>query len=160
MAVRTFAPWVEPIAAELRQLRAEVAEFARSAPPDFWAKPSPNYGWTNKELLAHIATSHWVMQGLLAASLEGKPFRFYGPDEGNAERVAVRREASVRELVAEVEAEGEESDQLLARLTPEHEHFRPEGAPRAIGEILRGFPNHDSHHLRQLHEDMEPTKGG
>ena len=87
MTTRSFAPWVEPIAAELRKLRAEVAKFARSAPPDFWGKPSPNHGWTNKDLLAHLATAHWVMQGLVAASLEARPFQFYGPDDGNAERV-------------------------------------------------------------------------
>jgi uncharacterized damage-inducible protein DinB len=160
MAVRTFAPWVEPIAAEMRKVRAEIAQFARSAPPALWAKPSPNYGWTNKDLLAHLATSHWVIQANISACLDARPFRFIGPDEGNAERVAVRREASVRELAAEVEAEGEESDQLLSRLTPDHENFRREGTARTLAEILQGLANHDPHHLRQLRESLKPASHG
>ncbi len=147
----TLPAWVAPSADHLRQTRREIVEFAPSAPANFWEKPSPNEGWSNKDLLAHLATSHWVLQGLLRSVLDGQPFAFNGPDGGNAERVAERRDRSVESLVEEAEAEGAETEALLARLRPEHETYRREGAPRTLGETLAGFAtNHDPHHLDQL----------
>ncbi len=142
--------WVSPSADRIRHARRDVVEFARSAPAGFWALPSPNEGWSNKDLLAHLATSHWVLQGLLASVLDRQPFVFNGPDIGNAERVVERRECSVEALVEEAEAEGAETDALLARLGPEHADYRREGAPRTLAETLAAFANHDSFHLDQL----------
>ena len=56
MASRSFAPWVEPVAARLREGRAEIVELARSVPPEAWSRPSPNPGWRCKDLLAHLGT--------------------------------------------------------------------------------------------------------
>ncbi len=155
MALRPFAPWVEPFAGDLRRTRAEIADFAGSAPAGFWDSPSPNDGWSNKDLLAHLATSHWVLQSLLRLAIDGVPFEFSGPDAGNAERVAERRSLSVPDLIAEVEAEGEETQALLQRITPEHADFRRAGAPRTLAETLAGFVNHDPYHLNQLRAGLE-----
>ncbi len=155
MATRTFVPWVAPIAQRLRESRAEIAAFARAAPPALWERPSANEAWTNKDLLAHLATGHWVIQSLVEHLLAGENFRFYGPDEGNGERVAARKPSTVAELVAEVEAEGEETQELLAKLTEAHESFRREGAPRSFGENLSTFPGHEYHHLDQLRAALE-----
>lgn len=150
MTARGFAPWVGPIAARLRQSRSDIAAFARSAPADVWDRPSANDGWTNKDILAHLATGHWVIQSLIEHVLAGRPFQFYGPDEGNAERIAGRRAVAVSDLIAEVEAEGDETQELLSRLTEAHRDFRREGAPRTFGENLSAFPEHEYHHLDQL----------
>ncbi len=55
MTTRTFAPWVEPIAARFRESRAELLEFARSLPSEAWSRPSPNTGWSCKDLLEEQA---------------------------------------------------------------------------------------------------------
>lgn len=155
MKSRAFQPWVEPIAAELRKSRSEIAAFACSAPAGLWTKASPNQGWTNKDLLAHLATGHWVIQSGVCALVTGERFQFDSPDAGNAERVAERRSWLVSALAAEVEAEGEKTQELLAQLTGAHEDSRREGAPSTFGENLRTFPNHEYHHLAQLRAGLE-----
>jgi hypothetical protein len=155
--MRTFVPWVEPIAARLQESRAKVADFARSAPVHIWEKPSPNEGWTNKDVLAHLATGHWVLQRFLASITSGATLEAIDVDAGNAERVAERRDWSVERLITEVEDEGDETQDLLARLEGPHEAYRRENAPRTFSEILRSFPEHEYHHLRQLQPGIEVT---
>src|SRR3990172_8160338 len=54
VTTRTFATWVEPYAAQLRENREQVIAFACSLPAEAWDRPSPLPGWTYKDLLAHI----------------------------------------------------------------------------------------------------------
>jgi len=164
-ATHDFAPWVEPVAARLRASRAEIAHFARSVPADRWALPSPNPRWSNKDLLAHLATAHWFIQENLRRITEAEAYvaSFQWPsdpnvdivDWGNWERVDERRDWPVGRLFSEAEKVGERTQVLLARLTPEQEHFRREGAPRTLGENLAQFPNHEYFHLTQLRRSTE-----
>jgi uncharacterized protein (TIGR03083 family) len=158
MTVRTFAPWVQPIAASLRETRAQVVAFARSAPETFWDLPSLNPGWSNKDLLAHLATSHWVMQTYLRLVLDGVQFSFTGPDTGNAERIAARRNHDVAELITEVEAEGEATEDMLSRLTNRDENFHRGPAKAPFGDSLRALLAHAPHHLDQLRKGLEAAK--
>ncbi len=161
MTTRTFASWVEPIAAQLRESRAQIVNVARSAPPEAWEKPSPNEGWTCEDLLAHLATGDWVLQAVLEAVTTNTPLDVgqVGSldfiSEGNAQRLKERANSSSKELIAEVEAENDETQDLLSGLTEADESRSQEDAPMNLGEYLRGFPSHDKRHLAELRTALE-----
>jgi uncharacterized protein (TIGR03083 family) len=170
MTTRTFAPWVEPIARRDREGRAELLEFARSVPPDAWDRASPVEGWTYRDVLAHLAsdTGKWFAH-ILRTVLSGKrldPTRV-GPgvdlDPINARGVAERRGRSIAELIAEIEADGEEHQELLSRLTGDHRDTRQAENPISFGEFLSDNPagsrgGHDREHLAQLRTALEKDK--
>ena len=153
MTTRIFTPWVNPIAAQLSESRRAIEEVARTIPEEAWLRPSPDPGWTYKDLLTHLAVGDWVCQMVLRAAVSGEPFDMSITaqlDQRNAQLIQERNGRSVLELVAEVAAEGEETQELLAQLTGAHEELGQEGAPMSLGEYLRSFPQHDSGHLAQL----------
>jgi hypothetical protein len=153
MTTRTFAPWVEPVAAELRYTRGEIANAASLMLPDIWNWLSPLPGWTYKDLLAHCATGDWVCQRILRAAIAGEQIDLSFLEklnEANAALVDERKERTPDELIAELLAMGEGTQELLAQLTPEHDGLKPEGAPMSLGEFLRDFHSHDQGHLAQL----------
>ena len=155
MTTRTFAKWVEPAAAELRQGRAEIVRTANQLLPEHWSMPSPLEGWSYKDLLAHLATGDWVFQTVLGAVTGGEPFDLAQIDldfinAGNARLLEERKGRSPQELIAEATAEGEETQELLAKLTDADESRTPEGRPMSLAEGLRRFPGHDRDHLSQL----------
>jgi uncharacterized protein (TIGR03083 family) len=157
MTGNTFAPWVEPIAAQLREGRARIAETARRMPAEAWGRLSPNEGWSNKDLLAHLTFSDWALQSGFRRIFAGKALRisdFADVDETNARGVAERAGRSVEELIAEVEAEGEETQELLARLTDAQEGLTPEDVPATMGDYLRRYVGHDQAHLAELQRAM------
>lgn len=158
MSERTFAAWVEPIAAKLRDTRREIVVVAESTPDGAWEETSPLDPWTYKDLLAHLATGDWVCQSVLNMVVHGTEFDFQGPDDGNARFVQERREMPVAELIAEVEAEGEETQELLSQLKDEHQGLTREGARMNLGDYLRGFPGHDEQHLAQLRTAQEARR--
>ncbi len=153
MTTRTFAPWVQPVANELRQGRWEIARVARQVPPELWTMPSPLEGWTYKDLLAHLAVGDWVCQSILRAVVanERADLAILAQLNGRNEQYRREREGrSVDELIAEVQSEGEETQELLAGLSEEDEQRKQEDAPMSLGEYLRMFPSHDRGHLAQL----------
>lgn len=158
MTERTFAPWVEPIAAQLRESRGQIAEVARAIPAEKWVESSPDPNWSYKDVLAHLATGDWVVQTVLGAVVANRPLDLAfldGLDGGNARLLAERAGRSVDELVAEALAEGEETQGLLAGLTEGDEERRQEGAPMSLAEYLRLFPGHERGHLADLHTALE-----
>ena len=162
MTTRTFAAWVQPLAAQLHESRTEVLRTARRFLPEFWGAMSPLPDWSYKDLLAHLATGDWVCQHILRTVLANEPLdvaNITNPDwvaEGNARFLAERKERTADELIAEVETEGEETQELLSQLTDEHEHRTQEGAPMTLGQYLRdAFPAHDRDHLQQLETGLD-----
>ncbi len=158
MTTRTFAPWVEPIAEQLRETRAQIVDVARSAPPDAWKKPSPNEGWTCKDLLAHLAVGDWLCQRVLRAVVANEPMDMasIADLDGRNERYRQERtERSAEELIAEVEAESKETQELLLGLTEADESRSQEDAPMKLGDYLRGFPGHNRQHLEELRTGLE-----
>ena len=162
MADREFVAWVEPIARRDRQGRAALLEFALSVAVDRWDRPSSVEGWTCRDVLAHVAgdTGKWFSH-MLHTVLDGEQFdpTRVGPgvdsDAINERDVEERSGRSIAELLAEIEADGEEHDELLSRLTDDHEDFRLREYLLSLGELLgnnaagnRGA--HDREHLAQL----------
>ncbi len=76
-------------------------------------------------------------------------------DERNAQMIKARRGRSLQELIAEVAAEGKETEELLAQLTEADEERRQEDAPMSLCEYLRFFPTHDRDHLAQLRTALQ-----
>ncbi len=160
MTSRTFVSWVEPIAAKLRESRVQIVDVARTIPTEAWSRPSPNEGWSYKDLLAHLAGGDWMCQKGLRAVVANEwldtSASAIADYEGRNERFRREREGhSIEELIAEVEAEGEETQGLLARLTEADEGRRQEDIPMSEGEYLRGFPGHDRRHLEELRTALE-----
>ncbi len=161
MTTRTFAPWVEPIAADLRARRSQIVRIANQVPQEVWGLPSPLPDWSYKDLLAHLATGDWVCQTILRAVVDNKPLEVAtvaNPDwvaQGNAERLAERSERPAGELIAEVRSEGEETQELLALLSDADEERTQEGAPMSLGQYLKGFPGHDRDHLAQIETALQ-----
>ena len=157
MMTRTFAPWVAPIAEQLRQSRQEIARTAHRFLPEMWSMPSPLEGWTYKDLFAHLSTGDWVCQTILRAVIANEPIEvdkvanLDWVNAGNARLLDERAERSAEDLIAEIEVEGEETQDLLTQLSEADESRTQEGAPMSLGQYLRdAFPGHDRDHLAQL----------
>ncbi len=158
MTSRTFASWVEPIATQLRESRREIAEVARTIPEGAWSRPSPDPGWSYRDLLAHLAAGDWVCQTVLRAAVGGERFDMTITtqlDDQNARVIEERKGRSVQELIAEVAAEGEGTQELLGQLNEADEERRQEDAPMSLVEFLRFYPTHDRDHLAQLRTALQ-----
>jgi uncharacterized damage-inducible protein DinB len=161
MTERTFAPWVEAIATKLQESRTQIVAVARSIPEEAWMRPSPNQGWSYRDLLVHLAVGDWLCQTVLRAITTDEPLNIgeiaslEWISAGNAERLNERKERTVEELIAEVAAEGDETQELLARLAEADESRTQEDAPLSLGDYLRGFPGHDRTHLEELRTALE-----
>lgn len=163
MRTRAFAAWVEPMAAKFRQDREEVVRFARSLPAEAWSKPSPLPGWTYKDILAHIGRGneqhYQQLLRMVVAGMQIDTSIFKtDTDEVNARGVAERRDRSPDELIAELEDAGEEIQELLSRLTDEHQHLVQKAPPFHLEGYLRFVVREESHdleHLAQLRTALE-----
>ncbi len=101
---------------------------------------------------------------MLHATLDGQqldPTRV-GPgadtDAINRRDVEERRSRSLAELIAEIETDGEEHEELLSRLTDDHKEFRL--TEYTLSELLGGNRSgnrgaHDREHLAQMREALE-----
>jgi len=157
MTTRTFASWVAPLAAEFRENRVALLEFARSLPAQAWDQASPLEGWTYKDLLAHLAAGNDKQIPLLLRAVIARTRvepAWFG-DAMNARNVDERRGRSIDELEAELERDGEEILDLLAQLTDEHAGLRQEDFPQTFGESLPLFTAHDHEHLAQLRTALD-----
>lgn len=160
MTARTFLPWVEPSAKELREGRFEVTRTAGQLLPEHWSLPSPLEGWTYKDLLAHLASGDWVFQWMLRGALGAENFDlmergFQYVDEGNKQRILERRDRTVEELITEAQSEGERTQELLSQLTEDIDvkneiGKRPDGRSITVELWVQGFPAHDKTHGDQL----------
>jgi predicted DNA-binding ribbon-helix-helix protein len=160
MTDRTFAPWVEPVAKQLREGRRDIRRTAEKFLPEMWTMPSPLEGWTFKDLLAHLASGDWVFQWMLRGALGEETFDmlergFEYVNDGNAQRIAERKDTPVEALISEIDSEGEATQELLARLTSAVDVHkvvgrRQNGQDVTIEQWVQGFPAHDKLHGEQL----------
>ena len=160
MTTGTFAPWIEPIAAKLRESRAKIVEVAGAVPADAWGRSSPLEDWTYKDLLAHLAYPG-AQLAVLRAAADDQPVdaSALGDLDARNERRRKKREGkTIEQLVAEVEATGEELQHLLSRLTEADANRRLDDVPVVLGDRLRLMTNHDQAHLPQLRKALEETE--
>ncbi len=107
----------------------------------------------------HLAVGDWVCQTVLRAVVANERLdvaaTFASVDAGNDRLRQEHASRSIEQLIAEVEDEGEETQELLARLADADESRGQEDAPMSLGEYLRQFPSHDRSHLAQLRTALE-----
>jgi hypothetical protein len=161
MTAKTFASWVEPIAAETLGGAEELLAFARSQPADVWDRPSAVPGWTCRDVLAHLAGDTGKVSSLaLQAAVTGAPFvdppDFKdGGDGRNASDVAARRERTAAELIDEIADDRREWGELMSQLKDADDVARWEGFPLTLGQYLRICAPHDREHLEHLRTALE-----
>ena len=154
---RTFAEWVEPVASALADHRRQLLAFVAAADLEFWDRDSSVDGWTNKDILGHLAGGNdLLVQTLLRSLTRGEKLdpRALAPDTDaeNATRVAERRVWTIVQLIAELERDHEEVLRWLSQLTPKDRDVHPDGLGMTVGEFLRVVQDehHDLVHLEQL----------
>jgi uncharacterized protein (TIGR03083 family) len=159
LTARTFAAWVRPVAEHLAADRQRVVDFARAAPPEVWAQPSAVDGWTNKDLLAHLAGGNdQMLQTILRAVTSHTALdpAALDPDTDaeNDARIAERRSWTIDALITELERDGEEMQSLLAQLTDDDAGVRPGNAKWTLGQLLGIVERerHDREHLVQMQQ--------
>jgi hypothetical protein len=165
MDERTTAVWVAPVASVLDADRREVIAFARSAPADLWNQPSEVSGWTHKHILAHLAGGNDLLLQKLLRSVVARetidPALFHlDTDAENASGVEERRSWVLDDLVAELERDRAEVQELLAQLTDEDKDLRWSGFSLSLGEFLRVIEEerHDQLHLEQMRAGLHPAR--
>jgi uncharacterized protein (TIGR03083 family) len=159
MTARTYAAWVQPLAREFAENRQAVLDFARLLPAESWERSSPLEGWTYRDILAHLASGNdKQVQYLLGCVVNRTPLdpaMFGNADSQNARNVAERQGRSVKELIAELEEDGEACLDLMAKLTDADGERRQKGFDQSFGEALPLFTRHDLEHLSQLKTALE-----
>lgn len=167
MTSHMFARWVEPMALQLRDGRRQIVEVAQAIPPDAWGQSSPVEGWTYKDVVSHLAAGDVFHQIVISAVVDGGELDLRpvsGEREARTARILKeRRGRTTHELIEEVESEGQETQNLLARLTDSHEVVevytsRSTGAPMSLAEFVRVFPMHDREHLAHLRSAREAVR--
>lgn len=158
----TYAPWVEPVARMHAGDRAAVVSFARAAPAEFWPQPSPVPGWSNHDLLAHLAGGNdQLLQTLLRIATghaDVDPSQLDpDTDAENAARVNERRGWQLVQLIDELVRDDAEIQEMLSELTVDDEGRRFEGFAITLGQFLKIVlrERHDHEHLMQLQEGID-----
>jgi hypothetical protein len=151
---REFAGWVEPLAALYGANRTALVAYARSLPAGTWTLPSPDPGWTCKDLLAHVAGDtgqnlHAALRAIIAGG-PVPPELFTDFDRRNARDVEERRGRSIEQLIDELVRAGEETQRLLAQLTEADARRHEPGLRGDLPDALRALASHDATHLEQL----------
>jgi hypothetical protein len=153
-------PEVTPAAERLAA--DETLYVAFSVDPVNWERASSIPGWTYRQLLAHIATGDWVLQGHLRHILEsGAVGEWPDIDAGNASLLEERRFTTHSALIEEYLSMRHQTMSLLAQLKPAHLHLRlafwwePTPNEHTILEYLTAFDSHDRQHREQLRRAMK-----
>jgi hypothetical protein len=97
--------------------RRQLLAFVATAKQEFWDQDSNVEGWTNKDILGHLAGGNdLLVQTLLKSLTQGEKLdpRALVPDTDakNATRVAERRSWTIVQLIAELERDHEEVSRL------------------------------------------------
>lgn len=111
-----------------RKAADDIIDVARRLSAEALDRPSPLDGWTYKDLLAHLASNddmRYLLRSVIEKTeLDGGRFRIGGAAELNAKNVSARRGRTLDELIAEFEAQEEETQELYAGLSDADESFR------------------------------------
>ena len=129
--------------------------------PVMWERPSPLPGWSFRQLLMHIATGDWVLQGHLRYIIEhGSVAPWPDVAAGNTERLEERRHSADRALTEEFLSMRHETLMLFAQLSRKHLAleiafwWEPQPNEHTVLEYLLAFENHDRTHREQLRPAM------
>lgn len=155
---RTFLPEIEEAFGVLSRGRDGLLRVVYSLAEEAWAEPAAdNPGWTNKDVLAHLAANdlraHARFRALLGEGDAAEVEAVNRTDEWNQARVDERRDRTIRQLIDELAANRDQTMAFLARMKPEH-ISQPLALSRdravTIPDYLPMFREHESIHAGQL----------
>jgi len=137
--------------ASWQQGTARLLELVRAVPPEAWERPSGNEGWTNIELLAHLATGYGTRIGTLRAVIDTAPAPVGDVDAENAAGVEQWRRAPAPSIIEEMVRARRQVLTLLHALRNEHLEATValRGGPR-LGDALAHLSEHDLEHAAEL----------
>lgn len=153
----TFLPEIEQKFRLMHRYREGLLRAVYSLADEAWDEESPDPGWTNKDLLAHLASNDLRMQtrllGVLGDPDEAEIEALRDVDAWNQRAAEERRGRGISELVDELVANRLETLRVLSRLRPEHlskpVQFVETGETKVIDYVEMPF-RHESRHAGQL----------
>jgi hypothetical protein len=152
-------PQVQPAADALAP--DETLYVVYNVDPVMWERPSPLPGWSFRQLLMHIATGDWVLQGHLRHIIEhGAVGPWPDVNAGNAQRIEERRHSPDRALTEEFLSMRHETLVLFSQITKTHLDltiefwWEPQPNEHTLLDYLNMFQNHDRSHREQLRRAM------
>lgn len=151
-------PEAEAAARQWRDVTRELSSLAASMPPERWESPSACGSWTNKELLAHMATGYVVRVEWLQAALAGRTAVIQPDiDAVNERNIAAWRREPVEAILAQLQATRSRVLRLLEQLQPQHldVEFNRDGRSTSLRDLLVTFSVHDLEHAAQLLEALQ-----
>lgn len=132
-----------------------------SVDPAQWEVQAPNSDWTYRQLLTHIATGDWVLQGHLRHVIEHSSVGEW-PDvnAGNASHIEERANSTATALTEEYLSMRHETMRLLSQLRakqlalPIAYWWEPAPNEHTILDYVTMFERHDRTHREQLRPAM------
>jgi hypothetical protein len=125
----------------------------RAVDADAWARDSVYPGWTNKDLLAHLASGYAVRLALLrSVAASGKVAELPDADAANARAISARRDTPVEQLIEEMLATRRTIRGLLESLRDGDLDLGVEvnGGQVPLRDYVAGLSRHDLEHLADL----------
>ena len=144
-------PEVQAAMREWQAVTDDLVTIARAFDPARWDEPSACGGWTNRQLLVHLATGYGVRIATLESVVEGTPAPESDADAAHARNVERLAGAPLDELVFELTRMRGRVLVLLSRLKAEHLALAtPLGGGKPLREALPALSQHDLEHAAEL----------
>lgn len=139
----------------LGEARQELVSLARSLSASDLARPTENEGWTVKDTFSHVAGSEAGLLALAKRFAGGESQPAAGPDlhTRNKRQVEMRRDATIEELLGELDASRAEVLQAIAQLTEEQMFATGQlasGASINVRGLLERIAQHEREHCQHV----------
>jgi hypothetical protein len=130
----------------------ELVGAARALDASAWERPSACGDWSNRELLAHLATGYGVRMETLQAVIDGREPAPRHLEDLNTPLVAAHADESVEEIIEEMVAVRGRMAELMRALPPDALSREVSHAGRRVvlRELLSGLSAHDVGHAAEL----------
>jgi uncharacterized protein (TIGR03083 family) len=155
--VRMTPPEIEAAIDTLHAAHRELLAAVDSVADDAWDEPSPDAGWTYRDVLAHVASNelrvHARLRSVFGQTDEAELRAINDIDGWNQREVETRRGRSVPDLVDELATHRRETLRLLAGFRPEHLSTpitMADASTCNVLEYIEMFTHHVSEHAGQL----------
>jgi uncharacterized protein (TIGR03083 family) len=150
-------PEIEAAIDALHATHRDLLRAVDSVPDEAWDQPSPDPGWTHRDVLAHIASNelrvHARLRSIFGRADEAELKAINDIDGWNQREVESRRDRSVPDLVDELATHRRETLRLLAAFDPERLSAPitlADGGTCSVLEYTEMFTHHVSEHAAQL----------
>jgi uncharacterized protein (TIGR03083 family) len=145
----------EKLRQRLKDSRRELLAAVESMGPAEAVTPTANIGWAVRDVLAHLAGAELGHQQVIRALLADQQAGTAGfdLDAFNAADVAARREASLAELLAELDANRAETMALLDAIGAvdwERAGYHPGGFDTTVEGVFRVIAIHEKRHVKDI----------